>query len=513
MKNKQLILGSILSYAQQIVSVLLGLFYTPFLLSSLGKSEYGLYSTVLASISMISILNLGLSNGYIKYYSIYEKENNQRKKYNLNGLFLTIFSTLGIIALIIGLFISNNLTIIFKNGLSNEEYKIAKILAILLSVNISLSFPSSVFSSIIIAHERFVVSKLIGMFSSVLAPCLTIPLLIAGYKSVVLVSVSLLISIISNIFIICYVVLHLRERFIFNEFEKGLLKSLIIYILPITINILIDQVNLNIDKILLARFRGTSDVAVYNVGYTLYGLYISLSVAISGVFVPRIHAIVNRNNGKKDNLSNELTKLFIRVGRIQFELLLLVISGFIFFGMDFITVHWVGTGYKESYYVFLLLAIPATVPLIQNLGIEIQRAENKHQFRSIVYGLMAIVNLIMSIFLCQKYGAIGSAIGTAISFVLCNGIIINIYYHKKCYINIIEFWRNILKIVISVCPTIIIWLLIRNYFNLSSILEFILGIVIYTLLYCGFLWMSGMNEEEKELIKNCIIAIKRKLIR
>lgn len=83
--------------------------------------------------------------------------------------------------------------------------------------------------------------------------------------------------------------------------------------------------------------------------------------------------------------------------------------------------------------------------LIQNLGIEIQRAENKHQFRSIVYTVMALINLGLSIILCKRFGAVGSAIGTAISLIVANGLVMNIYYHKKCNIDIITFWKNILK--------------------------------------------------------------------
>ena len=53
--------------------------------------------------------------------------------------------------------------------------------------------------------------------------------------------------------------------------------------------------------------------------------------------------------------------------------------------------------YNNAYFVALLLIIPVTVPLIQNLGIEIQRAKNMHKFRSIVYFLIAIGNIFISI--------------------------------------------------------------------------------------------------------------------
>lgn len=36
---------------------------------------------------------------------------------------------------------------------------------------------------------------------------------------------------------------------------------------------------------------------------------------------------------------------------------------------------WAGTNYSEAYPITLLLIVPVTIPLIQNLGIEIQRAK------------------------------------------------------------------------------------------------------------------------------------------
>jgi len=513
MRNKELLLGTVLSYAQQIISVLLGLLYTPFMLSRLGQSEYGLYSTVSAAISMISLLSLGLGNGYIRYYAKYDKLGDQEGKNKLNGMFLLIFTTLGVIALSSGLVVSNNLTWIFKDGLTGEEYVIAKRLSIILSFSLAVSFPATVFSSIITAHERFIVPKLIGMFRSVIAPAVTIPLLLLGYKSIALVSVSFAISIVSDIGLVVYAVFALKEKFVFTNFEKGLFKGLLIYTPPIALNMVIDQVNWNIDKLLLGRYKGTAEVSVYNIGNTLFSLYMTISTTVSSVFTPRVHAIVNRNSEDKATLRGELTSLFTKVGRIQCELLMLVLTGLIFFGMPFITKFWAGEEYTNSYYVLLLLAIPCTIPLVQNLGIEIQRAENLHQFRSIVYGVMAASNLVMSIFLCQKYGAVGSAIGTAISFVLCNGIIMNIFYHKKCSIDIISFWKSIARVLVAIVPTAVIWLIIRRFFDLTSLPIFVLGVVLYTVMYCTSMWFIGMNREEKDLAKGFIMSVKSKLIR
>jgi hypothetical protein len=104
------------------------------------------------------------------------------------------------------------------------------------------------------------------------------------------------------------------------------------------------------------------------------------STSISGVFTPKVHKIINDASNNVAELKKRLTELFVKIGRIQFLVLGLILTGLIFFGYEFIVCHWAGEEYKESFAVLLVLAIPATVPLIQNLGIEIRRAQNKHKY-------------------------------------------------------------------------------------------------------------------------------------
>ncbi len=506
----QLKFGSIISYVQMFLSVIIGVFYTPIMIRHLGQNEYGLYGTVSSTVAMLSILKFGFNNSYIRYFSKYNAEDNKEKLYKLNGLFLMMFTFLGIIALICGLLLTANLGLVFDSGLSKSEYDIAKKLMFLLTINLFISFPMGVFANIITAYEKFVFLKLLEIIRSVISPLVTIPLLLLGFKSVALVTVSLILSIITDLCYLYYTIFVLKVRFIFRDFEKGLFKKLAIYSSFIAINLIVEQINWNIDKVLLARFKGTVSVALYSVGYSIYVYYQMFSTAMSGVFTPRIHKIVTVYNNDKQKMREILTALFVRIGRIQFLLLALIITGLIFFGKQFI-IFWVGDGYKVSYYVMLILVISATPPLLQNTGIEIQRALNKHQFRSIMYIFMALLNLIASIFLCQIWGAVGAVIGTAASLVLANGVMMNIYYHKKCHINIIDFWKNILRMALGLIMPIIFGCVFIKTFNMTNIFTFMLGILLYTVVYCVSMWFISMNDYEKDLVKKPLCRIIKRL--
>ena len=307
-----------------------------------------------------------------------------------------------------------------------------------------------------------------------------------------------------------YTICRLKNRFIFRGFERGVFSGLFAYTIFIAINSVVDQINWNIDKVLLGRFKGTASVAVYSVGYSLYAYYMTFSTSISSVFTPRIHKIVLGTAEHLDAQRQQLTELFVKVGRIQFLLLGLLASGMVFFGTPFITVYWAGSGYDESYYVALLLTIPATIALIQNVGIEIQRAENRHWFRSVAYFIMAIINLFLSIYLCQLYGAVGSAIGTAISLIAGNGIIMNFYYHTRCNINVLTFWRNILSEGKGLILPIAVGVMILTFLDLNKPIVMVFGILVYVIIYAVSIWFLSMNDYERDIFRKPVTKMLRR---
>ena len=503
MKDRQLKLGAILSYAQMAVNVLIGLLYTPVMLRLLGRSEYGLYNTVVSTISMLSVMSLGFHSSYIRYYAEYKAVDNQEKIQCLNGIFLTVFSAIGVLALICGLYLTFHLELVFDKGLTASEYDTARILMLMMTVNLAISFPMSTFTSIISAHERYVFLKLVGILKTVFSPLLTLPLLFLGYRSVALALVTVTVSLLADLIYLIYSRKVLHVQFRFQGIERTMMQSLFGYSLFIAIHIVVDQTNNNMDKVLLGRFVGTEEVAIYSIGFTLYHYYMLFSVGISAVFSPKIHHIVNATHKNKMEQDARLTELFVKIGRLQFLLLGLICSGMIFFGKAFIKV-WAGSGYENSYYIALLLMIPATVPFIQNVGIEIQRALNKHKVANLFYLGMALLNLLVSIQLCQRYGAIGSAAGTSLSFILANGICINIYYHKACGVNMVVFWKNILRMMLGLILPVVLGCVMSAYMDFDRISTLIIGIIIYVLIYGLSMWLFGMNTFEKRLIQSAL---------
>ena len=73
--------GVIISYVNIVLHMCISIFFTPFLIKSLGQSEYGLYRIVQSFIGQLSIMTFGMSaivTRNIVYYDVKQqkKENN-----------------------------------------------------------------------------------------------------------------------------------------------------------------------------------------------------------------------------------------------------------------------------------------------------------------------------------------------------------------------------------------------------------------------------------------------------
>ena len=510
MRVNQLKVGTVLSYLQMGLFVIVSLLYTPLLIGILGENEYGLYQSISSTIGMLSILNLGFSSAYIRFCSVYRAKNDTEAIHRLNGLFMTVFLIIGFIAFVCGVVLTLNLKALFDEGFTVAEYSTARVLMILLTVNLATSFPMSVFSVIIVAHEKFVFLKLVDVVATIAGPLITLLFLNMGYRTITMCVVSISVSFVTSSIYMFYTFAVMGERFLFRKPEKEVLSNLFSYTSFIALNMVVDQINWNVDKIVIGRFRGTAEVTVYSLGYTIYSMYMKVSLAVSSVFTPRIHRIINETKENREQQKSELTSLFSKVGRIQFMVLGLVASGFVFFGRYFVTEVWMKRDYVNSYYVALILILSATVPLIQNIGIEIQRAQNKHQFRAIAYTIMAVINLVMSVFLCRKYGAVGSTIGTAVSLIVANGVLINIYYHCRCNVDVLAFWKSVLRVMAGLIIPVIFGTIILTIIKVGSKTQFFGYAILYTVVYSISMWFLGMNNYEKDLFRKPIRRLLRR---
>lgn len=478
MKNERKI-GSVLSYVYILVNSIMTFIYTPFLINYLGKSEYGIYSIAISIMSYLSMLDLGFGNAMIRYTSKYKALKDKDEENKVNGFFLIFYVIIGIITLILGFILYKYSYLLFGNKFSAAELKTMNVIILILTANIAISFPLSIFGSYVISSEKFVFQKILLIIKAIVYPIFLILFLLNGAKSIVVIVLLSLFNLFINISNMIFSFTKLKMKFNISKSCFKYFKEIVNYSFFIFLVIIVDNVFNNTDQIILGSVCGTAVVAVYGVSTQIRIMNEQMSTAISGVFLPKIVSMVENKSS-----DDELSMLFNKISKLQMIIMFLILFGFLLFGKPFILL-WSGKEYMDAYYIALIILIPSVVPLTQNLCIHITQAKNKHKFRAIIYLVIAILNIFLTIPLSKLYGGIGAAIGSSAALFIGNILIMNIYYYKRIHIDIITYWKNFIKVFSIVLIYSVAFIVIFNFIDLKihSWLMLILVCVIYTVGY------------------------------
>lgn len=502
----ELKVGSILTYINLIISTIIPLLYTPVMLRMLGQAEYGLYSLSNSVISYLSLLNLGMGTAVARYVTKCRVGKEYDKEKSVIGLFLILYSVMAIVVCIVGFTLTKGIGLIFGNGLVQSEIARLKVLMLIMTVSTAVSFPSSVLSFVVVAHEKYIFRKLFDGVTTIALPIMNVIVLYMGYASVGMATIGLILQIIYLIVYYKYCKKVLGIQPVFHDLPWNMLKEIFGFSFFILLSTLVDMLYWATDKILLGALSGTLVVAVYNIGGTFTSMLQGMSSAISGVFTTRVNTMVFSEKSMDD-----ISELFIRIGRLQFLVVSFILSGYIVFGKVFL-LFWAGKGYSQAYYVGLMTMIPLSIPLIQSIAYSTIVAKKKHQFRAYVYAIIAVLNVLGTLWAIPKYGILGAAACTAIAYALGNGIIMNIYYHNVIKLKIIEFWKNISRMSIVPITMIVVGIiLLKNIIIIRNLRQMILWAMLYAVCFGVLAWKLMMNNYERNLFRELIFKIlKRK---
>lgn len=507
LRINQIKAGAILSYLSMGLSTVISLIYTPIMIQRLGDSEFGVYQTVLPIISYLNLLSFGLGSAYIRYYSRAKAENDKKGMAKLNGMFFLTYIVLGVLVLAIGFLLAEHGGIIFGKKLTAEEIALGEKLLRIMTVNAALTFPISVFESHVTINEEYVFQKVVALGRQVLNPLIMIPLLILGYRSVMLTLMSLAFTVLSGILNIGFCLAKLKMPFSFRRYDFRLMQEMVGFTAFVFIGIVVDNLNWSIDRLLLAWIHGTTAVTIYTVAAQLNVYYQSFATAISNLLIPRVNRIVAENRPTR-----ELNHLFVRVGRLQFILLGCIFWGFVAVGRSFV-VLWGGDAKFAVDYAVTLLLFGATLwANIQMLGYEILRAKNMHKFSSLVYLLISLGNTAISIPLCIKWNVLGAAIGTALA-TGAGMLVMNRYYHRRAGLDIPRFWLRIRHLVPAmVVPGLAavaaaVFLSPTGYLQIAGIL------CVFVTVYSASMWLFGMDRYERDLFSGPVKKLLRRVKR
>lgn len=507
MAKSQLKLGVVLTYVNMAIGSLIPMFYTPIMLDMLGQSDYGLYRLAGTVTSYLSLLSFGIGSAVVRYLIMHREKDGPDGEAKMLGLFNIIFGVICAIILFVGIILTFNVHNFYGNSLNQTELEQLKLMVMLLTINTAVSISSTVYSSCVISHEKFLFIQVINILTTIVTPIANLVALFMGFKSMGLIISSLVLTIVIRIVYTVYVRLAIKIKPIYKGMPTYLIKELIVFSFWVFLGNIVNQLYAATDTMIIGAIPAlaTVGVAIYNVGSTFNSMMMNFSIGISSVITPRINTMVFSGSS-----ADELTALLIKVGRIQAYIVTIACSGFIVFGKQFITL-WAGQDYEQAYAVALFTMIPSCVPLMQSVALNTIVAQNKHKFRSIVYLCIAIANVIGTILVVNKYGIVGAAVVSGIAYVIGQGFVMNWYYWKKINLNIPKFWFSTLKIISIGAVLCVAALIITRFIVMDNWFVMFACIIAYTLIFCALEWFLAMNSYEKGVFTTPLKKIFKKV--
>lgn len=501
--------GIIISYIYTIAQVVVNLIYVPLLLSCIGQEEYGLYQLVGSIMSYVVSINSILSAGVGRFYSKYRAEGNVRQMENTLAIARRLYWILSAVAFAVVCALIPIMMSVYANSFSKEQLIECSIMLITLGINVTVTFNNTVNIAAINAHESFVFLKGTQLLTLVAQPVLIVVLATIYPRALTICLIILLMNMLCAFLQRLYANNVLNAKHIFHGWDRSLIKGLLHFSAAVVMVSIADQVFWNSGKLVVGYYYGAGLVAVYAVGAQIYGAYTQAGLCISGVFFQRISELYHKFHNYE-----EISSLFARVGRITFLICSMILGGFAILGQDFIDI-WAGAEYSEAYLVALIVMIPLTVDLTQNLGLTIMQVENCYQFRGYIYLGLSAVNVLATVLFAQQIGLIGIASLSAICMAVGNGFVMNWYYAKYVHLDILLFWRELIKLIIPFASVLVIsavsYYLIHPLF--AGLFRLLAGGLVYLFIYAFIMVRYGLNSYERGSLDKMLGKVKSLIIK
>lgn len=492
--SRQLKLGAIMSYGVMAINIIIGLFYTPWMIQTIGKENYGLYSLAMSVITLF-VFDFGLSIAVTRFLSKYLAENNIEKANNCLGIVFKLYVAIDSLILIVLTSLYFFLPSLYQN-LTPEEMDKFKVLYCIVAIYSVLSFPFIPLNGILTAHEKYVQLKIAEFAHKIIIVVSMSLCLLLGYGLYALVLVNAFAGISMIMLKLFFIKRFTNQGINISYNNKFELNNLLKFSGWITVCAVAQRFIFNIAPSILAALSGAASVAILSIATGLEAYSYTFSSAISGLLLPKVTRTLNSNQGN-------ILLLMIKVGRIQLYVVGLILMGFIVFGRDFISL-WVGSEFEESFICTLLIIMPMVLYIPLDVGVQALMVMNKVRYQAYIYVGMAVLNIVLSLVLAKMYGAIGMCLSIFISYIF-RTIGMFVIIHRTMAIDIFVFIKSTYtSCILPFFFIILIGVLLNYLFVESSWILLIVKIGIFTVAYGVLLFFMAMNQFEKSLIKSII---------
>lgn len=486
------------NYVGVVGQIAIAFFLAPYLVHTLGDTQYGIWSIVAALSGYMSLLDLGVAGALTRYVALYSQKNDHHKINTILSSGLFIFSVVA--AFIILLSPLTAFVMVKFLNFDAELIDTVFFLIIVVSFDISFFVIAGLVRGALGGFQRFELINMVRIFSMVYKALAFFIFLEYGFG---LLSMGF-ISLSSNVLVLIISYYQLKKYYPFvdlglSKVNKVDISKVYNFSKFVFLAMLANQVLYYTDSFIIGYFLSMAAVTYYTIPWSLAEYVKQFCVAISGTYIPAFSELHSANDSKT------IYNHFIYGTKIILILSNLFCVGMIVYGVPFIAI-WMGDLYAEKaellvyiFFVTLYFYAPHLISysLLQGL--------NRHRLYSYLSAFIAVVNLVLSIILVQKYGIIGVAIGAAIPQILFFGILIPFY---TCKIHDFSFASYVFQTHIKLAiPTALLYAglsMIKYYVYPDGYLILFFEAGLVSVFYLIAVYVFALSRDEKQHISGMI---------
>lgn len=428
----------------------IGFFLIPIYTKALLPSDYGILSLCYLFIAFfVLIFSLGLNDAFFKFFT---KDKKEKDSVSTLTIFRFIYSTPLLLLLL-----SFSKPISFL--LLRKEYPIYIILSLLIIYiedfstffTLILRAEEKSFTFVVLNSIRFIGNMVLNIFFVVKLKMGVFGILLGDFISLVL---------------LLFMTIPYVYKFIEFEFDKKLLKSMIIYGFPLLPLLLLMMLLDFSDRYIINFFWGNSLAGIYSLGYQ-FGTIIQLFIyGFRFAWAPFFF----KNPDEKEVFS-KVALLFLRIG-------LLIWCGVVYFTNEIFRI-FVDNNYHDATKIVPIVGLGYVFYGIQQIFITPFYIHSKTLNITIISTIGFLTNLILNLIFIPKYGMVAAALTTLFSFFLI--CIISLFWANK----IQKIPYRLKNIGFDISVSVILFFLTMNSIFIHRVLCFILitGLFIFETYY------------------------------
>lgn len=408
-------------------------FMSPFIVHSLGNTQYGVWCLLVSLTGYMGLLDIGLVSSISRYINFYIAKNDQD---NINRVVSTSLFTYFVLGVV--LFTAATVIGHFLTGFTHVPAHIipqARWILYMFCVNILFGFISALFRQLLAADDRFDLMNEAGIAVLIMGSIGTIWVLKYGYGLLGLAVVQVISSLIG-----CVILYSLTRRYgpTFEISPSFIRKQTFLELCQFGVFAFISDVGAQLvlytDSIVIGLFIGVAAITFYNIGLMIVEYGRTIVIQARNVLIPDILKC------SAVNKLNEMRWLLVQGTCLLMFIAVPISVGFIALGKEFIHL-WMGQGYEQCATILSILAASHLVAVSSLSCFQTLLGAGHVKLVAVITIAEGIANLCLSLFfvLVCDLGIIGVALGTLIPMLGFTGVLAPIRTCRALQYNLTEF--------------------------------------------------------------------------